>query len=347
MSKPNVPSGQWCEDVPAIGEMMTEGLFVVSRQGAVVYVNQAAAEMLGVNRQALLRPIDDYSNLGLDWLSDGRPIPPSDFPLRRLWRGQDFSNVELRLRSQNASRRLVWSGRQTRDATGDVQGLAVVRDVTSEHRRRDYWRMASVVASELSETSDLSTAIELLQDQILETLGSDTIISIWRADESKKELGLLAQRNLSPRTEQMMKQLPFNAPLVAARTATTKQTQIVQDTRNLPRSLGMAYQVVESARLRSYVSLPLKAAGSLQGVLNIGLHSPKAFTADDIAVLQVVADLLGTAMLVDKTISESEREHDGLLALARQSEEAVIRLRSALDKARLQRYSHQPQDRNC
>lgn len=88
---------------------------------------------------------------------------------------------------------------------------------------------------------------------------------------------------------------------VVGMVAATGQAQIISNLNDIAGSLQTDFPDT-----RSEMTLPLVSAGGLLGVLDVHSMKPGAFTADDLAVMQVLADLIAVAIENARLIAEGQ-----------------------------------------
>ncbi|WP_242345705.1 sensor histidine kinase [Anaeromyxobacter terrae] len=128
----------------AILAALREGVTVVDRRGAVILRNRAACEAVGLRDGEAPGP----ENLSVA-RPGGEPVPPAQWPIERIRRGEEFEDEELVVTHRDGTtRRVVTGARVVRDETGEtVAGIVVSRDVTElrrlEQSREDLLRTVS------------------------------------------------------------------------------------------------------------------------------------------------------------------------------------------------------------
>ena len=79
---------------------------------------------------------------------------------------------------------------------------------------------------------------------------------------------------------------------------------------------------------KSEISVPLSYRGELLGVLDIQSDRKNAFTKNDVTVLEMLADILSTALINARTFGELKERENALSALDRISKQISMRLES-------------------
>lgn len=101
------------------------------------------------------------------------------------------------------------------------------------------------------------------------------------------------------------------------------ETLVTGDVEVDPRYLRMDVDITKSE-----ISVPLTYRGELIGVLDIQSERKNAFTKNDVTVLEMLADILSTALVNARTFSELKERENALSVLDRISKQISMRLES-------------------
>lgn len=120
-------------------EHLTEGLLIVDAEGLLIYWNPAALKLYGFasaeDAVSTLPELPEYFELST---LDGTLIPPQEWPLARILRGETLCDVEIRLRrlrpEGGASRVFRYSGSRVSYADNRTLGFLTVADITESKR---------------------------------------------------------------------------------------------------------------------------------------------------------------------------------------------------------------------
>jgi len=130
----------------SIVESLSEGLIVSDLSGGLLHWNRAALEMHGMSSLAeVRRHLDDFAALYEFSTPAGEVLPPEDWPMRRVLRGERLRDLELRLRRLEDGRTRIYSygGGLVNDGLGRPSlALLTLADVTESHRAREELRRA-------------------------------------------------------------------------------------------------------------------------------------------------------------------------------------------------------------
>ncbi|MEW5855564.1 MAG: ATP-binding protein [Myxococcota bacterium] len=143
---------------------------------------------------------------------------------------------------------------------------------------------------------------------------------VFLADEPHRELTLLAQQNLPEDAEARLQHVSFEAPLLAARAATTRALQTLEDVRNADASLSLTRELLERAAAGCEMSAPLIAHGRLVGVLSWSVQPGDRVGRVQLAALPGLTEVFAAAL-------------DG--ALVRQRERRLVEQLTAIRAATL------------
>jgi PAS domain S-box-containing protein len=119
-------------------DRIVQGIVIFNANGTVRTMNPAALALHGYSSvQEMLRRIDDF---GVDFLShypDGRPMPPSDWPVSRSLKGELVRNFELHARNRRTGEEWVaiYNSTPVYDVLGRLESVVVtMQDITDRKR---------------------------------------------------------------------------------------------------------------------------------------------------------------------------------------------------------------------
>ncbi|HEV8642785.1 MAG TPA: GAF domain-containing protein [Methylomirabilota bacterium] len=133
---------------------------------------------------------------------------------------------------------------------------------------------------------------ELLQEllwRITEILKSDTA-AVLMADEAGRELVARAARGLEEDIERDVR-IPIGKGF-AGRIAAERRPVVIEDVDDSE----VLNPLLHEKGVRSLLGVPLLIEGRMIGVLHVGTLRPRRFTADEVALLQLVADRVALAL---------------------------------------------------
>ncbi|MHB8758160.1 MAG: sensor histidine kinase, partial [Bacillota bacterium] len=164
---------------------MTDIIFVAEEPGVIVYVNQAALEILGADSVDEIRGrVHRFQRLFEILYPDGRPMPLDERPMSRLMRGEHFRNMACRLRNlRGKEAELLVSGGPVKPVPGMPKHyVQVSRDVTEVRRlERAKEHFMLVVGHELrNPLTSIQGFVDLLEAQLLPQVKDDRIVKYVR-----------------------------------------------------------------------------------------------------------------------------------------------------------------------
>ena len=114
---------------------LTEGLIIWDQEGNLLDWNPAALSMYGfASQEEGRRLLPDFSRIFEMFTLDGQPLPPQEWPLRRLLAGQPSSNLELRVRrrDQGWERVFRYDGSVVQNSVGKQLAFLTIADITAK-----------------------------------------------------------------------------------------------------------------------------------------------------------------------------------------------------------------------
>ena len=146
-------------------EHLSEGLLIVDPTAKLIYWNPAALRMYGfASSEDAIRSLADAPKLFELTTLEGVVIPPEEWPLARVLRGESLCDLELTIRrfSPAWTRVFRYSGSRVHYAGRRSLGFLTVNDVTERKQTE----------KELERVSRLNVARSLINQAIVRTSGS-------------------------------------------------------------------------------------------------------------------------------------------------------------------------------
>jgi hypothetical protein len=132
-------------------------------------------------------------------------------------------------------------------------------------------RAAAAVANELRTARLVEVILEHAR------LFGATTAMLFATDTQRRELVLLGQSKLLPGMARGLERIPFDAPFVSARAATTRDLQLVTGPERLDSSMILTQEMLRSSGSATVLSVPLVASGTLVGTPIPPDELPKLF----------------------------------------------------------------------
>ncbi|NTU82233.1 MAG: PAS domain-containing protein [Chloroflexales bacterium] len=190
-------------ELATIVETFHEGVVACHPDGAIAVINAAARHIYGLAPEAQPRTADELLAATPLVLRDpdGQELPREQWPLRRVLRGERFSNCELCLddAGQGAERWIAFSGALIHDEDGAVAlRLLTALDITQQRHDEAALRLHATALSRTN--AELATALRL-KDQFLAMMSHELrtpLNAVLGSSEALAEglYGPLAERQL-------------------------------------------------------------------------------------------------------------------------------------------------------
>jgi signal transduction histidine kinase len=198
-----------------------------------------------------------------------------------------------------------------------------------ERRRAEELAALNAVAGRLGQSLELQEILDAAMDAVVGVLNVNAS-AISLVDEEGRTLVLCAQRGLH------YSHLGMEVPLQKGLSGHVVRTGEVMITGDLNNEARLAVVDFVRERIQAMAMVPMHARGQVVGVLSAMSHRPHEFTRREIALLQAVANQVGSAV-ENAQLFHEVREH------ADELEEAYARLKEAdrLKDELIQNVSHE------
>jgi PAS domain S-box-containing protein len=131
----------------AVFQAMSEGVMIFDMAANAVFVNEAEARIIGFpNAEDMKRNLAYFTEVYELSHPDGRPVPPDDWPVWRVLRGESVVNWELRGRRKDSGREWFFSftAEPVRDEHGkQILAVLITHDITERKRRDEEFKKIS------------------------------------------------------------------------------------------------------------------------------------------------------------------------------------------------------------
>lgn len=287
----------------------------------IVYVNEAAARLVGIARDELVgKNLDD--------------IRFEPFPLRPTDRAALESMVATLMTEGAVSNRIVpivtpegrkyvsITARALRESDGQVRLQGIARDVTatkeareqSEARTREA-ELLHELSNRLNKTMEPHAALDAGLDIIMQLTGADAI-GIWLIDEQEGRYELAAQRNGEDILLQQYASAPFDRAVyepgfdpdktwnLVEYLILTRRVMTTQDFLAMPR---FDTSLFRQLGYQSFLVFPMMFNEYVYGVVLLGSKTADHFDAHDTRVGSSIAAQLGLKLRALRLVAEQER----------------------------------------
>jgi signal transduction histidine kinase len=188
-------------ELAAIVENFHEGVVAFHPDGAIAVLNAATRRFHGLAPGATLRTADDLLAATTVAISDadGQTLPPKQWPVQRVLRGEQFTGCELCLHDQDSERWVAFSGAPIYDAHGALTlGLLTALDISQHRNDEETLRLHAAAVSRTN--AELAMALRL-KDEFLAMMSHELrtpLNAVLGSSEALAEglYGPLAERQL-------------------------------------------------------------------------------------------------------------------------------------------------------
>ncbi len=156
-------------------------------------------------------------------------------------------------------------------------------------------RVLAEIAQALVREVELSRVIDAIMTLTMKLMDA-TIVGVWLANPSRRELTLVDFRGKTPHVQKLLGTISYDAPSLTARAARTGEPQVIEDLAETPSELTYTREVAAEEKARSALSMPLRSRGQLIGVVTYAATRPRHFTRADLDFHLVIADLFAVAI---------------------------------------------------
>ncbi|HOG16927.1 MAG TPA: PAS domain-containing protein [Syntrophales bacterium] len=254
-------------------------------------------------------------------LHGGRELKAAEMPVQvAAATGQPVANAELELVFDDGRRvQLLEGAVPLFDASGRVRGaVAAGVDVSSLKEaeavvRRNNRRMEllSLISNRLLASGKPQELVEELCRQVMDFLDCQAFFN-YLADDRMGKLHLNACAGIPEETARAIEWLDYGVAVCGC--AARDACRIVAE--NIPETPDIRTELVESLGIKAYACHPLLAEGRVIGTLSFGTKTRTGFSADDLAMMKVVADQVAIAMhriLNEEALRSAHRELERLV----------------------------------
>lgn len=281
-------------------ESAGEGIFGLNRQGRFIFVNPAAAEMLGYAIEELIgqasHPLLHRCRM------DGSAYPEEECPLyagfmkgiasqgeeEYFWR-KDNRNFPVRYLSNLMHK------------DGDFTGIVVVfRDITYQKKaeaetaqRNSDLAAQNKISTILGQSLNLDNILDSVLDEVLSVVQVDVGL-VFLEDPSSRDLKKQACRGILSEVEETQCEQNWNCCLEISRQAMNRLQTVVMPVDEFLSKYPQRQPIVID--LKTYLSVPLVSKGVALGALTLGSRQPEPVKTSTLALLTIIGQQIGMAI---------------------------------------------------
>jgi len=186
----------------------------------------------------------------------------------------------------------------------DASPLITADSATALERAEERLRDIDMVTASGSSQLDVDDLLPMLLDRVLGLLLCDTA-AVLLYDDASNQLLARAARGVEEEVRQGVR-VPVGAGF-AGRIAAERRPVVLGKVD----PSTVTNPILWEKGIRTMLGVPMLAGGNLVGVLHVGSYSRRTFSEDDVLLLELAADRIGSA--VQAGIAESERRAAGVL----------------------------------
>jgi PAS domain S-box-containing protein len=293
-------------------EHLSEGLLIVDVSSQNIYWNPAALRLYGYATNAeAVRSLPDLPRLFELATLDGVTLPPREWPLMRLMRGETLCEIELIIRSSKGgwTRIFRYSGARASYTGSESLVFLTVNDITekkrTEHELARVNRLnvaRSSVNRAIVRTSDRQTLFKQVCEVLVRDGGFGMAWVGWRSARTR-QLVPVAQWGEEGEFVSGI-QVSTDDRGTSATAYREGRAYVCNDAFCDPSTVPFRAEF-ERRGLRSSAAFPISRAGRVRGVLAVYAQEVGFFRDKELALLQEAADDLSFAL--DHFASEAVR----------------------------------------
>jgi PAS domain S-box-containing protein len=320
------------EQLELILEGVSDGITVQDHSGALLYANEAAANVAGFPSAQALRDAPREQIVGAFEIVDetGAPLTDDRLPGRRALLGERVDDVLLGFRSPQ-DRGLRWSlvsAVPIRDAAGGVRfAVNIFREVTDRLRAQRAQEILVEAGHILASSLDYETTLANVAHLAVPTLADWCIVDILEGGTIRQ----LAVAHRDPDKDEWIRELrrrfppDWSRPHPITRVLATGRAEFATDLAS--EGLPLTSDDPENRRLLgdlgsvSHLVVPLVAGGETLGAISL-VHgeSGRRFTEEDLPLAEELAGRAASAVNHARLYRQARESGDRLAFLAEASE---------------------------
>jgi len=299
----------------AIGESIDFGIWICAPDGRNTYASQSFLDLVGITQEQcsnfgwgeLLHP-DDSERTIAAWKDCVRTRGRWDIEHRYLRTDGEYHPVLARgfPVSNEAGEIECWAGINL-----DIGRLKQTEAQLRQNQKR--LELMAETASRLLGAEDPLAVVNDLCLKVMEHIDCQVFIN-YVTDPSSQRLRLNAYSGITADAARQVERLDFGVA-VCGRVAQEKRRIVAESIRQ---SADPQTAFVRSCGVQAYCCHPLIANERVLGTLSFGLVNRAHFTADELALMQTVADQVATAMQRLATLQELGQANAQLREVDRQ-----------------------------
>ena len=306
----------------AILTSMTDGLIVSDLAGRILTMNPAALALHDIPSPAEARlPLPQLEDVLELMTLEGERMPPADWPLARVLRGETFSHCEVIVRRLGTGRTWIanYGGTPVWSKAGEaILAVVTVRDITERKQAEARAALLAEAGARLSASLDAQTTLETVVNLVVPDLADWCAVHALEPDGLVRPLiSAQADARQAPRSA-LSQAAPLN-PNAASGIGYVMRTgkplllsEITPEVRQAEVQDPALWEHLLALDTTSYLCVPLVVRRETVGALSLALTGGRVYGEEDLALAtelgQRVAAGLENVRLFHEVQARAERE---------------------------------------
>jgi PAS domain S-box-containing protein len=271
--------------------------------GSLIYANDAAARLLGLDSAAELLAADTRSIMARYELltEDGHPFPFEELPGRRALAGEDPEPTLVRYRNV-ATGDERWSqikATAIRDESGTpVLAINVIEDVTAQREREETQRFLADVGAALTASLDVDATFPRVAALAAGQIADWCAIEVFEPDGGARTIGFGHGRaGSAAHAGELMRRYPLGRQLAGPDGEARLRAELTDDDLAAIARDPEHLSLLRMLRPRSAVAVPLRVRGRTIGMISlITAESRRRLDEDDLLLAEIFAGRCSLAL---------------------------------------------------
>ena len=256
--------------------------------------------------------VSAVSFIGLVWAWAARQVPVLALDLAALGVLLAAAVVQQQRRLRRSQRLLQVLDDLDEEGSVKDQAMALAHQASDAlHKKLARYLQLQSIAEALSNMTDLGAIAQLAVDHAFALIGKSDVCLLFLIDTERQELSLFA----SKKRETIPSVRSKHGDQFDRYVLRTHRPLLVNDAR---RDFRFTVSVSPERPINSVIACPLLLGQRPEGVLRLDSSRPSAYTQDDLRFLDILLDLVATAMTNARLFAQTQQlaMTDGLTGLA-------------------------------
>jgi PAS domain S-box-containing protein len=317
------------DELDLILRNIAEGVTAQRPDGALVYANEAAAQLTGFESslEMLAVPREEILDRFEMVREDGTPFPPDELPGRLALKGTPATAlVRFRSKRTGEERLSIVSGAPVFDGAGNVElAVSVFRDVTERRRSEEAWQFLAGVGEALASSRDITATLTQVTDLAVPRVADWCTVELLDPHDRLEQLAIAhvdpAKRELAKQWRQRWPPRPDSAPYRVVRSGTPQLArEITDEMLEAGTEDAEERRVLRALGLRSAMVVPLVVGQKPFGVISFAAaESGRRYGSQELILATEIARRAALAVENARAFTEARtaiQTRDNFLAIA-------------------------------